>query len=155
MTNQHRLVPLLAVRRAHDALAFYQRAFGANEIVRYDNTALGTVSHADLGIEGGVFSLTEEARAWGADAPPSLGGTPVVLQLFVADGDAALRRAVAAGAEVVFPLQEFCGEIVCRLRDPFGHVWLLRQAIEELTPEENQRCRDALFAQLANARRAR
>jgi amidase len=153
MTNQDRLVPLLAVRNALAAIDFYRRAFGATVMVRYDNKAIGTVSHADLAIDGGAFSLTEEASAWGADAPPSLGGTPVVLQLLVADVGAAFQRAVSARAEVVFPVQEFCGENMCRLRDPFGHVWLLHQRIEALSPEENQRRRDALFADLAAAGR--
>lgn len=142
------LVPLLIVRDARRALAFYVEALGARELVRYLDTRRGTISHVDLAIGSGVFSLTEEARSWNSDAPPSLGGSPVVLQVEVDDVDALVARMCAAGAEIVFPLQEFCGERMARLRDPFGHLWIVRQCLEELSVEEKQRRRDALLAGL-------
>ena len=86
--------------------------------------------------------MTEEARAWNSDAPPSLGGSPVVLQLQVEEVDAAFDRMVMAGAVVVFPLIDFCGDRMGRLRDPFGHLWLISQRIEELSAEEVRRRRD-------------
>jgi PhnB protein len=143
MDSEARLIPLLVVRAAHEALGFYARAFGASLVVRYDNTASGTVSHAELAIDGAVFAITEEARAWNSDAPPSLGGSPVVLQLRVDDASSAVERACAAGASIVFPLQDFCGDRMARLRDPFGHLWILLERLEELTPAERQRRRDA------------
>ena len=137
------LVPLLVVRDAAKAIDFYAQALGAQELARFVNRQNGTVSHADLAIGEVAFSLTEEARAWNSDAPPSLGGSPVVLQLRVADVDAAFERMRAAGATVVFPIIEFCGERMARLRDPYGHLWLTTQRVEELSPEEAQRRRDA------------
>src|ERR1019366_434139 len=71
-----------------------------------------------MAIGEAVFSVTEEARAWSSDAPPSLGGSPVVLQLKVESVDAAFETMCAAGATVVFPVVEFCGERMARLRDP-------------------------------------
>jgi carboxymethylenebutenolidase len=87
-----RLVPLLVVRDAARALDFYAEALGASEVVRFVHKKLGTISHADLAIGGALFSVTEEARAWNCDAPPTLGGSPVVLQLFVDDVDEFLDR---------------------------------------------------------------
>jgi PhnB protein len=142
------LVPLLIVRDARSALAFYVETLGARELARYLDTRRGTLSHADLGIGSGAFSITEEARAWNSDAPPSLGGSPVVLQLRVDDVDSLVQRMCAGGAELVFPLQEFCGERMARLRDPFGHLWIVSQLIEELSVAEKQRRRDALLARL-------
>jgi PhnB protein len=113
------------------------------------NNVRGTISHADICIGDSVLSVTEEARAWNSDAPPSLGGSPVVLQLQVDDVGALLDRARSAGAQVVFPLQEFCGELMCRVRDPFGHLWVLRQRIEDLSTAEIQKRRDALAVQFA------
>ncbi len=136
-------VPLLVVRDAASAVDFYVRALGARELVRYMNSGRATVSHAELAIGEAVFSVTEEARAWNSDAPPSLGGSPVVLQLRVEDVDAAFETMRAAGATVVFPVVEFCGERMVRLRDPYGHLWLLTERIEELSPQEIQRRRDA------------
>src|SRR5690242_4274860 len=106
MQKTVRLIPLLVVRDAAHAIDFYVRALGASEIVRYENKVHRTVSHADLAALGATFSITEEARAWNSDAPPSLGGSPVVLQLSVDDVDAVFERMTRAGAKVVFPLQE-------------------------------------------------
>src|SRR5262245_12299309 len=100
MTNEDRLTPLLVVRDAAEAIDFYARAFGATELVRYEHPFRGDISHADLAIgcsrgdpsnaiHGARFSITEEARARCSDAPPSLGGSPVVLQLLVDDAEAA------------------------------------------------------------------
>lgn len=152
MPNHARLVPLLVVRAAARALDFYVHAFGARLVVRYDDPLTGAISHADLAIEDTSFSLTEEAPAWSCDAPPSLGGSPVVLQLSVDDAEASLGRARAAGASTVFPLRDFCGERMARVRDPYGHHWLLRQRGEELTTEEVRRRRHA-FASHARANR--
>lgn len=81
----HSLVPLLVVQDAAEAIDFYVRALGAREVVRLMNRSRDAVSHADLAMGDAIFSVTEEARAWNSDAPPSLGGSPVVLQLRVAD----------------------------------------------------------------------
>jgi PhnB protein len=129
MENPPELVPLLVVRDAARAIDFYVDALGAKEVLRYTHPSKGTISHADLSIgDGARFALTEEARQWNSDAPPTLGGSPVVLQLHVPDVDALFGRMCQLGAAVVFPLQEFAGERMGRVRDPFGHLWLLRQA---------------------------
>jgi len=145
------LVPLLVVRDAAAAVDFYVRALGAREVVRYVNTKAGSISHVDLAIGGIGFSVTEEARAWNSDAPPSLGGSPVVLQLHVEDVGAVFARLCDAGASVVFPLSDFCGERMARVRDPFGHLWIVSQTIEVLSREENQRRRDAFLERVSGA----
>lgn len=136
------LTPLLVVRDAARAIDFYAQALGAQVVRRYLDRSRSTVSHADMAIDGAVFSVTEEARAWNSDAPTSLGGSPVVLQLRVIDVDSAFERMVTAGAVVVFPLVNFCGDRMGRVRDPFGHLWLISQRLEELSPDEVQRRRD-------------
>jgi PhnB protein len=138
-----RLTPLLVVRDAPAAIDFYVRALGAVEVARYVNKRSGTVSHADLALGLASFSVTEEARAWSSDAPPSLGGSPVVLQLGVENADESFRRMRDAGAAVVFGLTDFCGERMARVRDPFGHIWILSERLEELTVEEIRQRRDA------------
>jgi PhnB protein len=143
-----KLTPLLVVQDAAKAIDFYVDALGAREVVRYINRANGTISHADLAVGQARFSVTEEARAFNSDAPPSLGGSPVVLQLQVEDVAAAVEKMLHAGAAAIFPLMDFCGERMARLRDPFGHVWILSQRIEELTPDEIQRRRDAFMEQM-------
>lgn len=143
------LVPLLVVQGASRAIDFYVRALEATVVTRYEHGAKRHVSHADLEAFGTSFALTEEARAWNSDAPPSLGGSPVVLQLFVDDAARVLSSLLDAGASVVFPMQEFLGERMARVRDPFGHLWLLRERLALLSTEEVQAERDALFARFA------
>ncbi len=137
------LAPLLVVRDAPAAIEFYVQALGAVEVARYMNERSGTVSHADLTLGTSALSVTEEARARNSDAPASLGGSPVVLQLRVENAEKSFARMCAAGATVVFGLTDFCGERMARLRDPFGHLWILRQELEALTVQEKQRRRDA------------
>lgn len=146
--TQQKLVPLLVIRGAAGAIDFYVQAMGAREILRYVHPRRGTLSHADLDFGGAIVSVTEESRGWNSDAPESLGGSPVVLQLRTDDVDRLFARACGGGAAVVFPLQEFCGERMARIRDPFGHLWILTQRIEALSPEEIQRRRDAFALSL-------
>jgi PhnB protein len=72
----------------------------------------------------------------------------VVLQLRVTDAGATVTKLCDAGATVVFPLQEFCGERMARVRDPFGHLWLISQVMKVLSSEENQGRRDAFLARM-------
>ena len=134
--NTLKLTPLLVVRDAASAIAFYVQALRAKEMSRYLHPTKNTISHADLVLGGANLSVTEEARAWNSDAPPSLGGSPVVLQLRVDDVEAVFERMCRAGATVIFPLQEFAGDRLGRVRDPFGHLWILSERLEDLTDEE-------------------
>ena len=73
-----------------------------------------------------------------------------MLQLSVDDVEAVVGAMCDAGASIVFAVQEFCGERMARVRDPFGHLWVLSQLIEELSTEEKKRRRDIFFAQIAS-----
>jgi PhnB protein len=137
------LAPLLVVRGASRAIDFYVRAFGARELARYVDRRTGEISHVDLALGDATLSVTEEARGWNSDAPDSLGGSPVVLQLRVRDVEASFEHARRSGATVVFAMVEIAGERMTRVRDPFGHLWILSEVLEELSPEEKQRRRDA------------
>jgi PhnB protein len=75
--------------------------------------------------------------------------TPGLLRLYVADGDAVFRRAVAAGATVVTRLTELAwGDRVGRVRDPLGNLWWIQERVEQPTPEEvARRFQDPRFAE--------
>jgi PhnB protein len=140
-----KLSPRLIVKDAPRAIAFYVEALGAREVVRFADPKLGgRVVHAELALGDDKLTLAEEARDWKNDAPTSLGGSPVVLELDVADADVVGARMVAAGAQVIFPIaDQFYGDRQGRLRDPFGHLWLITQRIAALSSEEIQRRVDA------------
>ena len=80
------------------------------------------------------------------------GYTSVAPYLFVEDVDAAVRRAEEAGATVkAEPADQFWGDRLARLTDPFGHHWLIASRVEELTPEEIEARGKALFAGATSA----
>lgn len=133
------LTPRLIVAGADRAIDFYQEVFGAKLLERYADET-GHVVHASLELLPGrdaVVSLAEEQPGWHNHAPSSLGGTPVILGLLVEDVDSLGARLEAAGAEVIFPIaDQFYGHREGRFRDPFGHLWIVTQIVEQLTPEE-------------------
>lgn len=120
------ITPSLAVGDAAGAIDFYQRAFGATEVLRVTDPA-GKVVHAELAIGDGRIALKDEEPAYGDVSPTTLGGTTVRIALQVADVDALTSRAVAAGATVLIPVadREY-GFRDGRLADPFGHIWIVQ-----------------------------
>src|SRR5437762_3110104 len=120
------LCPHLFVRDADAAVRFYAAAFGAAELLR---TTLpdGRVLFVELGLGPATrVLLSEEERALGVLAPPSLGGSPVMLTMEIDDVDAAFDRALGAGATAELAPQEmFWDERYGIVRDPYGHRWAL------------------------------
>jgi PhnB protein len=138
MTSQHptSLTPHLFVRDTDAAVAFYRTAFGAAELLR-NSLPDGRVLFVELAVGPARLLLSEETPSLGALAPPTIGGTPVLLHVEVADPDAAAGQAVDAGAQVEIPVQEmFWGERYGVLRDPFGHRWSISTAREQFTPDD-------------------
>lgn len=134
-----KLQPRLIVDGAEKAIAFYAQALGAEEVARFKDDKIGKIVHAELRIGGQSILLADEGKAWGNFAPTSLDGSPVLLTLQVANADATGKRMTDAGAEVVIPIEDrFYGAREGRLRDPFGHLWIISQTIAELTPAEIQ-----------------
>ena len=140
----HEVFPYLIVRDAPAAIRFYQRAFGATEKFRLTEPS-GRVGHAELDFGGTVLMFADEVPEYGIVGPATLGGTTFAIHLHVDDADEALRVAVEAGAVLVRPAQdEFYGERSGRVRDPYGHEWLLGHNFEDVSPEERQRRYTAL-----------
>ncbi|HXM56462.1 MAG TPA: VOC family protein [Candidatus Dormibacteraeota bacterium] len=132
----HGLHPHLFVRDADAAARFYCRALGASELLR-NTLDDGTVWFIELALGDGRLLLSEETPSLNALAPPTIGGSPVLLYVEVDDVDGLFEGALAAGAEPEIPVQEmFWGERYGVLRDPFGHRWAISTAREQLTPED-------------------
>lgn len=137
------IAPMLAIRGAVEAMEFYRHAFGARETMRLTGPG-GSIAHAELAIGEGVIMLAEEDPKFNA-VPEALGGTPVVIHLYVPDVDAVVARAVGAGARVLIPVaDQFYGDRAGRIADPYGHVWIISTRKEELSQEEVQRRFEAL-----------
>ena len=143
----HEVFAYLRVRDTPAAIAFYEQAFGATERFRLVEPS-GRVGHAELQLGPAVLMLSDGFPEYGIDAPPAGASTTYSsVHLHVDDADAMADRAVAAGAEMLMPpTDQFYGERSCRIRDPFGHTWLIGHSIEAVTPEEMQRRYTALMS---------
>jgi PhnB protein len=133
------LAPAIAVSNGAQAIEFYKKAFGAVERYRLIDPESGKVGHAELTINGALLMLSDEYPQFNK-TPESLGGVSAKFLIMCDDVDAAYQRALDAGAEKVTPLtNQFYGHRDGRVRDPFGHEWLLSQVVEEVSPEEMQK----------------
>jgi PhnB protein len=142
----HVLSPYLVVRGASVAIAFYARAFGAEEVFRLSDPS-GKLGHAELRIGNSRFMLADEYPDFGALSPLAIGGSPVSIHLYVEDVDQTFARALAAGAVELRPLKdEFYGDRTGLVADPFGHKWHLASRREEVSPAEMQRRMNAAYA---------
>ena len=126
----------IVVQGAEAATRFYQDAFGATEVSRIP-TPDGRLMSVELRIGSASLHLADEFPEMGVLAPPSVGGTAVVLQLDVDDAEAVFAQAVAAGAEVRSPLADtFWGARHGQLIDPFGHRWNISQHLRDVPHDE-------------------
>jgi PhnB protein len=117
------LAPQLSVRRGRAAVDFYKAAFGAQELHRVGGTDEDESVVAQLCVEDAVFWVADESPEHLNFSPESLGGGTVRMLLTVPDPDAAVARAIAAGATEVVAVEDNYGWRVGRIVDPFGHHW--------------------------------
>jgi len=132
--------PQLRVRNAAAAIDFYIRAFGAREVMRFEDPDRGMIPHAEIDIGGSIVIVADEAPEYGYPGPEELGGSPVRMHLRVNDADATVRQAVAAGARLVVPVKDqFYGDRSGEVADPFGYRWNIAAHVEDVSNEEMQR----------------
>ena len=132
----HTITPYLSIKGASDAIEFYKKAFGAKEVMRMGEPD-GRIGHAELQIGDSKIMLADEHPEMDFRSPRAIGGTPVLLHLYVEDVDNVVGRAVAAGAKVVRPVQDqFYGDRSGSVADPYGHVWHVATHTEDLSPDE-------------------
>lgn len=129
----------ITVHDARNAIDFYAKAFGAVELFRLVEPA-GRVGHAEIRIGDTVLMMNDEYPDFGARSPGAIGGSPVAFHIVVPDADAAVERAVAAGATLVRPVQDqFYGDRSGMVACPFGYRWFLAAPKEVVSPEEMQK----------------
>ena len=135
----HSVTPYLMVRDAARAITFYRNAFGAEEVMRLDGPN-GKVAHAEVKIGDSHVMLADEMPDEEFVGPQTLGGAGVSLMLYVDDADATFAQAIAAGATVRRPVaDQFYGDRVGTLVDPFGHVWSIGTHREDVSVDEVRR----------------
>ena len=140
----------LTVRNGADAIEFYKKAFGAEEIMRVPGPDGKSLMHAEIRVGNSRIMLGDESPAMGCLAPVTLGGPGGSLYVYVPDVDAAFKRAVAAGAKALMPVTDmFYGDRFGQVEDPSGHRWGLATHVEEVAPEEMMRRQREFFASMA------
>jgi len=135
----HTVTPYLIVNGAADAIDFYKRAFGATEVMRMPDQK-GRIGHAEIRVGDSVIMMADQHHEMGYRDPRSLGGTSVSIVLYVENVDTVFDRAIKAGAKSQRPVaDQFYGDRMGTLEDPFGHVWTIGTHIEDVSPEEMKR----------------
>jgi len=138
-SGYHSVTPYLSVQGADKAIAYYKKAFGAEEVFRL-NMASGKVGHAEIKIGDSHIMLADEYPDMGFKSPTTIGGSAVVIHLYVDQCDEIFKRAVDAGAKVRYEMKnQFYGDRSGQLVDPFGHTWIIATHIEDIAPEDMAR----------------
>jgi PhnB protein len=115
-----RAIAQLSVRRGPEAVAFYKAAFGAE--VDYQVGEESIVAQLSIGALA-TFWVADESPEHFNFSPETVGGPTVRMLLIVDEPDAAIARAVDAGATLVSEVTDAHGWRLGRVADPFGHHW--------------------------------
>ena len=137
------VTPQLALDNAAEAIDWYKKALGAEEVGRMKDDE-GRIMHAELRIGNSRIMLNDVMMGKG---PKAYGGSPASFYLYVEDADTQFNRAIAAGGRVHGPMgalaDQFWGDRSGTLVDPFGYVWTIATRKEDLTPQEMEQRRAA------------
>jgi PhnB protein len=131
--DYHTATPYLILKDAASAIEFYKQVFGATELARLVQPD-GKIGHAEIKIGDSRIMIADEYQEMGIRSPQSLGGSAVIIHLYVEDVDSLASRMIAAGAKVLRPVEDqFYGDRAGKLTDPFGHVWIIATRKEEVS----------------------
>jgi uncharacterized glyoxalase superfamily protein PhnB len=145
------LIPHLVCERCSDAIEFYKKAFGAEEIQRVPAPDGRRIMHAAIRIGNSfVFLVDDFPEFCGGKSETALAlkGTPVTIHRYVANCDAAIKRALDAGAKILMPAQDmFWGDRYGVVTDPYGHKWSFATHVKDVAPGQMQAAMKEAFAQ--------
>ncbi len=134
----HTVTPQLTLDNAAQAIDWYKKALGADEVSRAVGPD-GKILHAEVRIGNSRIFLNDAMM--GSKGPKAIGGSPASLWIYVEDCDALFNRAVAAGAQVLGgPMgqmqDQFWGDRAGSITDPQGYMWTIATRKEDLSPQE-------------------
>jgi PhnB protein len=151
--GHHTVTPSLTIRNAADAIEFYKKALGAEELMRMAGPD-GEIMHAEIKIGDSIIFLGEEIPNMGNKSPQTLGGTTGGLYLYVEDVDKAFHRAITAGGKEKMPVTDmFWGDRYGQFADPFGYTWGLSTHTHDMTEAEIAEGQKAFYAQMEQAQK--
>ena len=143
----------IIVKNTVEALAFYQKAFGAEPGLRMAGPDGKSTMHAEMRIGNSTVMLSDENPQWNMKAPTTLGGSPASLHLYVDDADKLYNRAIQAGCQPTMPVMDaFWGDRYGKVTDPFGHQWGIATHKEDLTPAECEKRAAKFFSEMGGCK---
>ncbi len=146
----HTVTPMFMFKDARKAIAFYQRAFGAQELFTMPGPDGKGVMHAELRIGDSIIMMGDEHPQEPCKSAETMGGSPISFYVYVENVDAAFPQAVEAGAETRMPVEDmFWGDRTGTVQDPFGYSWMLATHVRDLTPQQMEEGARAFFARMA------
>ncbi len=132
----HSVQPYLIFKNCAEAIEFYVKAFGAKEKLRMTGKE-GRVGHAEILIGDSTIMMADETPQMDAYSVEHFGGSPVSLMIYTEDCDAMYAEAIAAGAKSERePADQFYGDRISGVRDPFGYKWWIATHIKDVSVEE-------------------
>ena len=143
----HSVTPYLVIDGAAEAIRFYERAFGAVEVLSMPIGDSGRIAHAEIRIGDSHVMMSDEHPDMGLLGPKARGGATASLMIYTEDVDAMFARAIDAGATQERAVEnQFYGDRAGTLVDPFGHRWTIATHVEDVSPEELNRRMAQMFA---------
>jgi PhnB protein len=149
--GHHTVTPQLTLDNAAQAIDWYKKALGAEEVARAVGPD-GKIMHAEIRIGDSLIMLNDAMG--GGKGPRAIGGSPASLWIYVEDCDALFNRAVAAGAQVSpGPMgqmaDQFWGDRSGTFTDPHGYQWTIATHKEDLTSQEIKHRMDGFVQKFA------
>jgi PhnB protein len=132
----HSVQPYLYFKNTAEAIAYYDKAFGATERMRMPDKN-GRIMHAEISIGDSCIMMADENPAIDAHSPEHYGGVPMGLVIYVEDCDAVYKSALDAGATSLRePADQFYGDRTAGVADPFGFHWWIGTHVKDVSMEE-------------------
>jgi uncharacterized glyoxalase superfamily protein PhnB len=151
--GHHTVTPSLTLRNAAEAIEFYKKALGAQQLMRMDGPD-GKIMHAELKIGDSIIFLGEEMPSMGNKSPQTLGGATGGLYLYVEDVDKVFQQAIHAGGKEKMPVSDmFWGDRYGAFVDPYGYTWGISTRVHDMTQQEIEQGQEEFFAEMAQAQK--
>ena len=142
----HSLTPSFTFKDSQKAIDFYKKAFNAKALDVFPNLSGRGIMHATLQIGDSIFMMGDEMGPQCKSAE-TLGATPISLWIYTENVDAFFKKAIQAGAQETMPVSEqFWGDRMGQLKDPFGYCWAVATKTRDLNDEEVRKGAETFFA---------
>jgi len=147
--GHHTVTTSIVVKDVRKAIEYYKKAFGATLAHELCEMPDGKIGHAEMQIGDTRVMMCDEFPEWGHVAPQGEAAS-FSLYVYVDDCDKVFKAALAAGGKQLMPMaDQFWGDRLGQLRDPFGHRWSVATHKEDLTPEQMKKRQEEFFAAAA------